>query len=193
MQKLYNTIKTLCTQELSKDWFLLTEPETIYILLEKKGFPLNREMKNMVSALKTLLSNDIAWKDFGVFENICDAISLTPVIPDYITKASPESIVATVEVMKGLKPKNVFSDNVSTYIGQVFHTDGFIAMPEPLKEFNKFLPKKDDWYIKNIAPKISSNIESFDNDNFGEDTYSIQTIKISATLKAAEMILNGIH
>ncbi len=135
-----NLIDTL-NKIFGNDWTDMSEPESLSIILEKKGIELSIPEMESLNAIKTLMSIISPWEDPYIFENIVDALNGRAVIPETLTKPPIECVISAVNIMKDINDRNIFSEDIEMYIAAIAQYEQLILLPPPLDFCNKHLPK----------------------------------------------------
>ncbi len=135
---------------LGDNWIQLSEPETVSLLIQKSGVDFNPQEMDVLNVIKTLLTSSTPWEDPFVFENVIDALTGRPVMPDTLTKPPLEYICSGVQTMREIDNSRELSDDIRRYIASVAQYEQLLLLPPPLDICNKFLPEDPSGYREKI-------------------------------------------
>jgi len=133
-------------------------------------------------ALLLCHSSDAPWSDLLIFEKVADALSGFE--PDHakLEGSSPEQISLAVTIMKKIKPKTSFNNDVVHYIRGVMRDNGIVCYPENLAfAQEEYMTAELKSLCKQVSDKRSSrpNIEGVTYDPESDDPLEVQLAKLS--------------
>lgn len=130
-----NIIKLLIS---NSEW-LQWEPETIWQTLDDnfknlpKGQPeFPRIFKDIISATKLCMTNDMAWNEWNVFSKVI--LTFNNIVPyfDIMQKPLLGQLAFGVYILNQIKSSD-FSEEVKLYIASAAKHDGYILLPDILR------------------------------------------------------------
>jgi hypothetical protein len=126
------SVYTLLNQHYLDEWHDW-EPETLWQTLEMEhAIQPSDEIKNLVQALQVICKTDFAFEDFSVFENVGHAINMNPVLFGQIQPLEPDEAALTVKVLRSIRPKEEFEDEVEGYIAACAKRAGMVYLPDDI-------------------------------------------------------------
>lgn len=138
------------------DW----EPETLWQTLElEHAIKPSEEIKNLVQALQVICNTNFPFEDFSVFENIVHALNMSPVYFGSIQSSELDDIAMAIKILKLIRPKEEFEDDILGYIAACAKKAGVVYLPGDLfpEECQEFLDKiGNDLELKEKVIKNSS-------------------------------------
>lgn len=155
--KIYDTLN----EHYQKTWWDW-EPETIWkTLTVEHGIEADRELKDLIMALQTVVTTHLPLESWHVFEKVSCAFNQNDVDFRVIQPAEMDEIAFTVAVLKHIRGEvTPYDDDVLGYIASCAKLSGFVYLPSDLyparaQEFldrlnnnmelkNKVKAKKDD-------------------------------------------------
>ena len=182
MNKIKKFIKTL--NSTLPEW-LSVEPETLSLIIQKKGTEMSEIDMDMINAIRAIITTDTPWSDIFIFENVVDALNGNPVIPETITKPPLEDIMVAVSIMQDMKQDNSFSDDIAKYIAAIAQDEQILLLPPPIDFANKFIPPDSEGIQKSLKESFEKIINLPFDYPYQENPIDIQVQKITALLKAS--------
>jgi len=186
-----NPIRTIEMFKAEPEWVDF-EPESLWADIEDKAktMPnmstvLTRANKDMIMAIKLCFGSDAPWEQWDVFENVVKAINGDIVLTEVVQQLFTEEVSFAVHCMEKIR-KDVFSEEVRSYIGIAAKEDGLIAMPgnllfaqDALNGITK-VPKEDVIKVmtKRTAEKLSK--DKIERDIESEDMAEVQCRKLAS-------------
>jgi len=184
MNKVKKFIKTL--NSTLPEW-LSIEPETLSIVIQKRGIDMSEVSMDMINAIHSIVSTDTPWSDIFIFENVVDALNGNSVIPETITKPSLEDIMVAVSIMQDIKQDNSFSDDIAKYIAAIAQDEQILLLPPPIDFTNKFIPADSEGIQKSLKDSFEKIMNLPFDYPYQENPVDIQVQKITALLKASSI------
>jgi hypothetical protein len=125
-------IYRILNEKFNRDWHDW-EPETIYSeLLHSLSIKPDERLKNIIGALQVVVNTNFSFEMWNVFENICHAFNENPVFFSIVQPAELDEIALTIKILKIIRPKEVFSDDVCGYIAASAKNSGVVFLPGEL-------------------------------------------------------------
>ncbi|NDC22529.1 MAG: hypothetical protein EBZ49_00140 [Proteobacteria bacterium] len=152
------------------DW----EPETLWQTFE--GIRPSDELKNMIQALQVVVKTNAAFENWHVFEKVSHAFNENPVLFSAIQPLELDEIAYTHKILKTIRPKEEYEDEVLGYIASCAKRSGVVYLPEGVfpKGCQKFLDDLgNDLSLKNEVAKIWPKCED------GEEAAGVQCSRLS--------------
>lgn len=125
--------------------YITWESETLKEAIEEDFGSLGDLSWQKIQAIRLLHSNNSAWNEWEVFENICACNSNENVIFSLSQPPEPEDIAVTLEVLKTVSTDYEYHKDVIGYIASACLYDGLWCLPESLslaqesiKDYDKF-------------------------------------------------------
>lgn len=142
------------------DW----EPETLWHTLQADhGIEASEEVKNMIQALQVVVSTDAPFEHWHIFENVGHAFCENPVNFGALQPLELDEAAWTMKVLKTIRPKIEFDDEICGYIAASAKSSGVVFLPAELfgEHCQKFLDDMDNDLalrdqIKFMWPKLQA-------------------------------------
>jgi hypothetical protein len=153
------------------------EPETLRVeLSETLGLDPNPRLMNMIGAFQTIYNTDYPFELWHVFENVSHAMNENPVSFAIVQPAELDEIALTVDILKKIRPRAEFQDDVCAYIAASAKNSGVVYLPPEL------FPPKSQMFLD----QMNNNMELKDqvkmmwpNSRPGESAIAIQTQRLA--------------
>lgn len=107
-----------------------------------------------IQAGRLMLSNNLFWTEWEVFENCCAAINGHPPIFSYVQPPDAEEIAVAIETAHRIIPEFAFSEEVKGYMAAACLYDGLWVFESPLHILQPSLLEHDG--RKNIERDFTS-------------------------------------
>lgn len=170
-----------CKKILGDKYYLL-DPDTIEdSFLRMSNIKLNREYKDMISALTTLFVTDVPYRDYLTFEKVVWALNGFSPRMDIIEMPPVELIAYAMSIIKSIGSFEV-DDEIWKYIASVLSENGYLVAPSQLsgaqKYLNKFIPET----FKTVKSKLEkAKLPSLEKLNINmEDPVSVQLARLAS-------------
>lgn len=126
------TIYRLMNLKYEQDWWDW-EPETIYQALGEdfKVLPDDR-LRDMLGALQVTINTNAPFEHWHIFENVGHAFNQNPVSFAIVQPLELDEASWAVRVLKRIRPKEEFEDDVCAYIAACAKNSGVVYLPPEL-------------------------------------------------------------
>ena len=131
----------LLMTKFGREW-IEWEPETLWTITRiDDTTDMCMYNKNKIMAMKTILSNDLFWKQWHIFEKCVLALNNVPPRFDVMEEVTPAQMAYAVRVAYELRAypgantpgkDPVFAPEVKAYVAARAHLEGLVYLPEPL-------------------------------------------------------------
>jgi len=171
----------LLSNKYDKEW-LFWEPETLeFVIKEKLGIDI-RSLDAILSIALCKLSL-APWKTWHIFEKVVLALNDEIPLFDRQQAISPAQIALAVYYIRRLRPDEVFSDEIQTFIAAICHRKGLMYLTPPLEfaqdELNRMHNnEKEAMELSDYWASVKD--ENFQTFSFKENNLGIQLSRLAA-------------
>lgn len=154
-----------------QDW----EPETLRKELFEEGVNITEEIRNVVGALQVVANTNYPFELWHVFENTAHAFAGNDVNFSIIQPLELTEIAAAMKILKAIRPKEGFEDEVLGYVAAVAKQSGVVYLPRDMfDESQKFLDElNNDLELKERTRVMYPAMKE------GDDALAIQTQRLA--------------
>lgn len=150
----------LLHEHFGKDWWDWEVDTIRKTLADNLGndYLQDENLRDMVQALQTLVKTNYAHELWHVFEKVAHALNGNSIDWQVLQPLEPDEAAVAVKVIKEIRPKQAFEDEVCGYIATCCHEAGLVWLPEELfpKKCRQFLHElnKDTLDLKQKVRKL---------------------------------------
>jgi len=165
------------------DWEIETLEKLLWI---DYGHVLSDVMAEKIQAMKLVLNNQRAFLDWYYFNVVSLSMTGHPADFTAVSSPSPGMAIATMKVMKQIRPEEQFSRDVKKYVCIILKNDGIYVPPPSVPELAEEMEVMVD---KSIWPAVLDRLKQIiDKEDLGDgdNTVDIQARRLLVAEKAAE-------
>jgi hypothetical protein len=181
-------IYRILNEKFNTEWFNW-EPETIYSeLIHNFSIKPDERLKNIIGALQVVVNTNFPFEMWNVFENISHAFNENPVFFSIVQPAELDEIALTIKILKAIRPKEEFTDDICGYIAASAKTSGVVYLPEdffPVRSQNLLDGLLNDEPLKEQTKSTYPEVLS------GNGPLEIQTQRLSEIRHYIEEMIGG--
>ncbi len=152
------------------------DPDSVWLAIEKDyNTSIAAVTKEKINALLTILRVDGFWQEWDVFEKVTHALNNNIVRFDIIQPPTLGQMFNAVHIVKRLRPKMKFEEEVARYVAGVADLEGVEYVSSPLSFAQRYVGKIPQDVVERLAQLIENPWTPRD---LKETAADIQALKI---------------
>jgi len=156
-----------------KDWWHW-EPETIWQTLHREhGLELDRELRDLVLSLQAVVTTNLPFESWNVFEKVTAALNHNPVDFQILQPPEVDEVAFTVAVLRHIRGETVgYEDEVLGYMAACARSSGIVYLPKEL------YPERAQDFLDNLNNDLELRDKVKAKKDDGSAAYKIQTMQL---------------